>query len=146
MDLLSKIAELPSLDVYTLRWGLRKHSIDVDCIDQFRLSDEKVKELRPFVARVTRPLSKFLYGDASSKLPGKEALAAPQNKEFDDAARARLGELAKSLNISIVELPDYLEKFGDVYLAYSYFKSNFQENGPKINKMKLWANDIAQHS
>jgi hypothetical protein len=146
MDLLSKIAELPSLDFYTLRWGLRKHSIDVDCIDYFRLSDEKVKELQPFMAQITRPLSKYLYGNNSPRVFGKQALDTSGHKEIESAARIRLMKLAESLEISINELPDYLEKFGDVYLAYSFFQSYFKENGPKINQMKLWADDAAQNS
>ena len=51
---LGKLAELPSYDVYSLRIMLREQEIPVNDFAEFRLSDNKTRELNEYMRSFTR--------------------------------------------------------------------------------------------
>ena len=59
---LGKLAELPSYDVYSLRIMLREQEIPVNDFAEFRLSDNKTRELNEYMRSFTRPLLLKVYG------------------------------------------------------------------------------------
>ena len=59
---LGKLAELPSYDVYSLRIMLREQNIPVNDFAEFKLSDNKARELNEYMRSFTRPLLLKVYG------------------------------------------------------------------------------------
>tara|TARA_B100000676_G_C17756563_1_gene669366 strand:- start:30 stop:413 length:384 start_codon:yes stop_codon:yes gene_type:complete len=62
-QVLGKLAELPSYDVYSLRIMLREQEIPVNDYDELRLSAGKQRELDQYMGAFTRPLIVQVYGN-----------------------------------------------------------------------------------
>ena len=60
--MLRKLAPLPSYDVYSLRILFRQEGIEVNSIEDLKLSDSKVSELTAYMTQFTRPLIQDIYG------------------------------------------------------------------------------------
>jgi hypothetical protein len=57
-----------------------------------------------------------------------------------------LDVVAANLEISVKELPNYLQEFGELFLSVSYFESIFREYNPKLDQFLLWAEDGVKNS
>lgn len=133
--LLAMLARMKSFDIYTLRIQFREMHIDTESFDSLRLSPEKVAELTPYMKEFTQPLIDRIYGpadDSGTDVNGLGELVnlfAVPNKE--DALR-NLRLMAEKLNISLREVPKFLEDYGDVYLSIAYFKDCLDALIPQI--------------
>jgi len=128
--ILRKLSHLSSYDVYSLRISLREKDIPVNDFSALQLSDEKKQELSGYMHNFTQPLLQKIYGTDDLEV-----------KEFDDlinlfrnpdvkTAREKLNDMAKMLSIDIMEIPKFLEDYGDIFLSLAYYKQNLDELAP----------------
>ena len=120
--ILRRLVLLPSYDVYSLRITLRENKIPVNDIEALKLTPEKAEELTRYMVMFTRPLMKMVYADESVAVNSYDALLHLFRDPNVARARERLETIAKSLGISVLEVPRFLEDYGDTFMSLSYYK------------------------
>ena len=130
LTILRRLAMLPSYDVFSLRISLREAGIPVNDFAALRLTPEKAKELTQYMTMFTRPLIRIIYGEESVNINSFEDVVKLFRDPDVRKAKARLEVMAKSLNISVLEVPRFLEDYGDTFLALSYFRHALDRLGP----------------
>ena len=120
-NLIVALSALPSYDVYSLRLGLRELGIPVDESEYLKLSEDKVAELSGYMQAFTRPLVGLVYGDE-----------ADPDQDFGDimrlfvnpdvkGAKSKLQSLADALDVDLIAIPTFLQRYADVYLSLAYY-------------------------
>lgn len=142
--LLRRLSQLPAFDPYTLRIGLRQAGVDVLNLDAFQLSTAKKRELMPLMRNITRPLMQHLYGERGGDENDIESLIERIANPDTPKVRKRISAMANGLGITIDQLPDMLESYGDTYLALSYYRSYFRYCLPAVNRMLSWVGDVKE--
>ncbi|GHD59543.1 hypothetical protein GCM10017083_43890 [Thalassobaculum fulvum] len=146
MALLRRIGQLPALDPYTLRIGLRQAGVDVLSLEALQLSPAKRAELLPLMRNITRPLIVHLYGDGRAAADDLDGIIRLIAYPDTPRVRARIRSMAEALQISVDALPDMLEDYGDTYLALSYYRSYFQYALPVIGRILEWMREVRTES
>ncbi|MGD9638660.1 MAG: hypothetical protein AB7U85_06335 [Alphaproteobacteria bacterium] len=123
--LLNKLKTLPGYDVYSLRILFRQLAIPINEFDALKLSDKKAKELASYVSKFTRPLILSIYGDDQGEIKDYEDLVNILRNPDTKKVRKKLNLMASKLNISIDEIPGFLESYADLFLSVSYFEKCF---------------------
>ena len=122
LAVLRRLALLPSYDVYSLRISLRAHKIPINNFEGLRLSKEKMEQLTEYMMMFTRPLLQMIYADDKVEIATYDDLM----KLFRDPdivrARERLERLANQLKVPIMEVPRFLEDYGDTFMSLSYYR------------------------
>lgn len=131
--LLRKLAMLPSFDVYSLRILFRDNGITATTGDVFKLSPTKVKELASYMISFTRPLIKEIYQDGEMNISSFDELLALFRSPDRKKAHERLDVMAKKLGIEIIEIPKFLEDYGDIFLSFSYYRQCLDGIVPSID-------------
>ena len=119
---LRRLSLLPSYDVYSLRISLREHGIAVNDFSSLRLSPDKAKELTKYMVMFTRPLMKMLYGEDGVNIESYDDLLKLFRDPDIKKARQRLEQMADSLNIEVMDVPRFLEDYGDTFMSLSYYR------------------------
>lgn len=121
MALLRKIELLPSFDVYSLRILLRTSAIDIADSSALALSKAKVESLSPYMANFTKPLIAEIFGNdvLDSSYTGILDLF---RRGSAGEVRERLEKTAARLGIGILDIPDFLENYADVFMSLSYYR------------------------
>ncbi len=119
---LRRLVLLPSYDVYSLRISLRDNGIQVNDHASLQLSPEKVEELSRYMVMFTRPLLKLVYADDSINVQSYDDLLRLFRDPDISKARERLENMAKSLDVPIMEVPRFLEDYGDTFMSLSYYR------------------------
>jgi hypothetical protein len=140
--MLRKLALLPSFDVYSLRISLRELGIRVNDLAALNLSDRKKAELSRYMKAFTEPLITRIYGDEDLKINGFDDVIGLFADPNVAKARARLQAMAESLGIGIMEVPKFLEDFGDVFLSLSYFRSCMDHIEPIVDDFSVAIDDL----
>ncbi len=135
IDLIEKLAELPSYDVYSLRLELRRLGVDVEGRDALRLSHRKQTQLAEYMTIYTRPLIVHIYGGERSGINDIDQLLNLFRVPDVETTRRNLVALAAKLKVDIEQLPTFLEDYGDVYLSLSYYQNCLDENVPIVKSM-----------
>jgi len=133
--ILQKCAGLPSYDVYSLRITLRKQGIPVDDVRAFQLSKKKVSELTEYMRTFTLPLVREVYGEKNINERGYGDILSLFRHPDNDQARKNLQEMARKLKISVIEIPAFLEEYGDVFLSLSYYHRCLDEIVPAMENL-----------
>ena len=133
LTLLRKLALLPSFDVYSLRILFRDNAIPITTSDVFQLSQSKVTELSSYMMSFTRPLIKEIYQDADLKITSFDEVLALFRTPDRKVAHERLDLMAKKLGIEIIEIPKFLEDYGDIFLSFSYYRQCLDGIAPVID-------------
>ncbi|MDR3438676.1 hypothetical protein [Telmatospirillum sp.] len=120
--IIRQLALLPSYDVYSLRISLRQLHIQVNEHATLRLSPDKADELSRYMIMFTRPLTRIIYGDDGVEVKNYEDLIRLFRDPDVAKARERLINMAKTLSIEPMEVPDFLENYGDTFMSLSYFR------------------------
>lgn len=130
--LIMAVSNLHSFDVYSLRIELRRLGVNVENVENLKLSKHKCAELTQYMESFTAPLLKQIYGDTHANIESMaqlvEMFAAPDKTE----ALENLNLMADKLRISLMEVPDFLEEYGDIFLSLAYSKNCLEELVPKI--------------
>ena len=119
---LRRLALLPSYDVYSLRISLRAHKIPINNFDGLRLSEEKMGQLTEYMMTFTRPLLQMIYADDQVQIKTYDDLMRLFRDPDVARARERLDRLAKQLRVPIMEVPRFLEDYGDTFMSLSYYR------------------------
>lgn len=130
--LVSVMCRLHSYDVYTLRIQLRKLGINVENFDQLKLSKEKSEELTTYMKTFTMPLIKQIYGETSSDIEDVNQLIGMFSSPDKDEALKNLKLMAGKLEISLSDVPKFLEDYGDVFMSLAYYKNCLDNLIPKV--------------
>lgn len=120
---LKRLAALPSYDVYTLRVELRNIGIAVNDHAQLKLSKKKNDELTEYMRDFTRPLIQQVYADSDTSITDVRQIIDMFKNPDKGQAMENLKRLARSLNVSLPEIPRFLEDYGDIFLSLAYFKN-----------------------
>ena len=131
--LLRKLSLLPSFDVYSLRILFRDNAIPITTGDVFSLSPAKVKELSSYMMTFTRPLIQEIYQDADLNISSFDEILALFRTPDRQKAFERLDLMAKKLGIEIIEIPKFLEDYGDIFLSFSYYRQCLDGIAPSID-------------
>lgn len=143
--LLRKLSYLPSYDIYSLRISLREQGIVVNDHSKLQLSPEKAKELTKYMTLFTRPLINIIYGDESVNVESFEDMVKLFRDPDVKKAKARLEMMAKSLNIGMMDVPRFLEDYGDTFLSLSYFRHCLDRLDPYITSVLESLDAIRKH-
>jgi hypothetical protein len=122
LAIIRRLALLPSYDVYSLRISLREHGIPVNDYSALKLSPEKASELTHYMILFTRPLMKLIYADNAVEINSFDDILHLFRDPDVKKAKARLEQMAQSLNIDVWDVPRFLEDYGDTFLSLSYFR------------------------
>ena len=132
--MLRKLAQMPSFDVYSLRIKLREHGIKVEDEDELKLSPEKIKDLTECMSTFTHPLIAEIYGtdniDISDLSDIMKLFRDPDIKK----AKEKLEQMADKLGIELMEIPKFLEDYGDIFLSLSYYQQCLDRIEPVIEE------------
>ena len=121
LAIIYNLAPLPSFDVYSLRRSLRDHGIPVNNYNDLKLSEEKNRQLTGYMSRFTMPLIKEIYGDDAANLTRFEDIIGLFKDPDVKKAIARLKQMAEKLQITIDQIPLFLENYGDIFMSLSYY-------------------------
>ncbi len=126
------LSTLSSYDVYSLRIELRRLGIDVNDHKALTLSEEKNKELAGYMKSFTGPLLQEVYGSENTDIGDFNQLvsmfASPDRAE----AQRNLEKLANKLEISLFEVPAFLEDYADTFLSLAYYKDCMAQVVPDV--------------
>jgi len=140
--LFRKLAPLPSFDVYSLRISLRELGINVNDLSALQLSDQKKLELGKYMKAFTEPLIAKIYGGENLELNSFDDVLSLFSDPDVTKVRARLEALAKELKIELMEVPHFLEDFGDVFLSLSYYRSCMDQVEPIVDEFSESIEDL----
>jgi hypothetical protein len=121
LSILYTLAALPSFDVYSLRRSLRDCGIAVNNHNALKLSEEKNRQLTGYMSRFTMPLIKEIYGDDSKGITRFEDIVGLFKDPDVKKALNRLKVMAEKLQITIDQIPRFLENYGDIFMSLSYY-------------------------
>ena len=130
--LLSKLAPLPSYDVYSLRILLRDNGISVNDTDALKLSDHKNRELTDYMKQFTRPLILQVYGEEDINIQDFSDVIALFREPDIQKAREKLKVMAAKLDLRLEDVPKFLEDYGDIFLSLSYYRQCLDQIAPAI--------------
>lgn len=133
LAMLRKLALLPSFDVYSLRILFRENNIPITDESVVKLSDAKIAELTSYMMTFTRPLIKEIYQDGEIDVKTFEDVLALFRSPDRKKAHERLDQMAKKLGIEILEIPKFLEDYGDIFLSFSYYRQCLDGIAPAID-------------
>ncbi len=70
----------------------------------------------------TRPLIAEIYGSEDMDIENFEQVIALFRDPDVKKAKEQLEVMAKKLDIELIEIPKFLEDYGDVFLSLSYYR------------------------
>ena len=129
---LQSLALLNSYDVYSLRIELRKLGINLGDHSQLALSDNKSRELAGYMKGFTGPLMQQVFGNSDAEVQDFDQLINMFKSPNKEEALKNLNILADKLQIDLMEVPRFLEDYGDTFLSLAYFKECLDDVVPKV--------------
>jgi len=130
ITILRKLARLPSYDVYSLRVAMREQNIPINDIDALKLSKAKSQELAGYMKDFTFPLIREIYGGSDVEVKDFNDLVNLFRNPDIKMAREKLDVMSKRLDIDLMELPRFLEDYGDIFLSLAYYKNCLDNIAP----------------
>ncbi len=143
MAVLESLGKLQSFDVYSLRIELRRIDIGFSDFDCLALSAKKQTELAAFMRTFTRPLIARVYGDERNDVKDVGEIIKMLAQPDRQAAIKQLQRLADELNVTIMEVPGFIEQYGDIFLSLSYYRNCLDELRKEIPVFLSWMNEIS---
>ncbi|MFP6748303.1 MAG: hypothetical protein VCD66_11985 [Alphaproteobacteria bacterium] len=134
LDILRPMELLHSYDVYSLRIELRRLGIPLADQSGLQLSERKSKELTSYMTEFTRPLLQQIYGGSDAEIEDMDQLLAMFKSPDKGEAIKNLRMIADKLGIDLMEVPLFLEEYGDVFLSLAYYKGALDEIIPRVTK------------
>jgi hypothetical protein len=145
--LVARMGLLQSFDVYSLRIHLRSLGIEVEDISHLRLSDSKRRELDRYMRQFTRPLMDIICEETGiTGLTSTADMVALFNGQVGEHALQNLKNLSRKLKIILSKLPDFLTDYGDVFLSLAYFKDQYDNVRPRVERFLLRMEKARQDS
>lgn len=133
MQMVLKLGPLPSYDVYSLRRSLRGLGIEVNACKALKLSDHMQRSLTNYMTRFTGPLIRQVYGDADCQVQRFDDLLTLFRDPDPKKALTKLRQMAERLRIPLDYIPKFIEDYGDIFLALSYYHHCLDGLGPLLD-------------
>ncbi len=133
ISILRKLARLSSYDVYSLRVQLREQDVQVNDFAELKLSPDKSKELGGYMKDFTHPLLMEIYGSDDMEIKSFDDILKLFREPDVTKAREKLDQMAQRLDINIMEIPRFMEDYGDIFLSLAYFKQCLANISPIVN-------------
>lgn len=130
---LRQLALLPTYDVFSLRILLRKLGISVRDNAALKLSPEKNAELADYMTKFTRPLILQVYGDSDLSIHNFDDIVHLFRDPDVRKAKEKLRVMAQKLSIDMMEIPQFLEDYGDIFLSLSYYRQCLDRIQPLLD-------------
>lgn len=130
--ILRKLGMLSSYDVYSLRVLLREQDIPVNDFNELKLSPEKSKELGSYMMEFTHPLIMEIYGSDDVNIQNFDDVLKLFRNPDVKVAREKLDQMAQRLNIDILEIPSFMEDYGDIFMSLAYYKKCLADISPVV--------------
>ena len=134
LKLIKSLSTLPSYDVFTLRMELGRMGVGVSQASTLKLSDEQCRALAPYMRRYTTPLASAMFWDGVVETVGAHDLMAIVASPDPQKTRDNLKRFAQALDISIAEVPAFLEDYTDFLMSATYFQSNANRIEPLMTR------------
>lgn len=132
-NLIWKLSMMPSFDVYSLRILLRENSIVLAEDSLLRLSPEKIQELTPYMAAFTRPLLQEIFGKAEVEVDSFDSMLGIFRNPDVKKVQGRLELMSQKLGIGVLDIPNFLEDYADIFLSLSYYRQCLDSIVPTID-------------
>ncbi|MEQ8398477.1 hypothetical protein [Thalassobaculum sp.] len=142
LEILHPLADLNSFDVFSLRNSLRDLKIDVRSATDLQLSPAMEGRLTEYMKSFTRPLVTNVFGTPNDAVESSGQIIHMFTNIDRDVALRNMRKIAQMMGITIVEIPAFLEKYGDIYLSLSYFRRCLDEIVPKFDQFTEWMAEI----
>ncbi len=145
-NIVRRVGELQSFDVYSIRICLRNMGIKVDNTEYLCLSEAKQQELQTYIRPFTDRLIHQVYGDGGAPEVGEVTDVSALFHDPDiNAAREKLENIADSLSIPLTDVPKFLEDYGDIYLSVAYYRSCLDKVRPIVDDFLAATQEIQNH-
>ena len=131
IGILHKLSQIPSYDVYSLRVMLRKQGIDVADLAHLKLSPAKQNELNKFMQVFTRRLIQEIYGVNSAIRDFDDVIALFRDPDIQTAME-NLRKMAGKLEISLDQIPHFMQDYGDDYMSICYYRHCHELISPQL--------------
>lgn len=141
VQLLQRVAVLPSYDVYSLRILLRACDITVGDKSSLSLSPGKMESLNAYMAKFTRPLVVEVFGEDTNAEQFTDIISMFRNCSAE-TVRERLAMMAEKLGIDIAGIPKFLEDYADIFMSLSYYKQCLDQLLPQVENFMTALADI----
>lgn len=138
-EILTRVADLNSFDVFSLRIELRRLEIKVDEHESLRLSESRAEELSAYMRDFTRPLVQQIYGTEEAQVNGMGDLISMFQSPDKEMVLNNIMKMAERLEVHPTEVPEFLEEYGDVFLSLAYYKDILDDLVPRLER---FANDM----
>jgi hypothetical protein len=132
--ILRKLSVLHSYDIYSLRITLREHGIPVNENVALKLSDKKQAELGSYMRSFTMPLIMQIYGSEDVSIKSFSDVVNLFKDPDVKKARDKLQMMADKLEIGLMDVPRFLEDYGDIFLSLSYYRNSLDNMMPIVNE------------
>ena len=137
LEMVQALGELPSYDVYSLRRELRELGIDVADGEELRLSRGMEAKLSAYMQSFTRPLIAAIYGEHQTNGQSLEDVVRLLHDPDVETAQDNLRALASRLEIGVLAIPDFLSRYGDLYLSLAYYDFCLDQIRPALAELRL---------
>ncbi len=142
LEVVTSLCKLSSYDVYSLRIGLRKLGINVEEHEHLRLSQPMVARLSDYMSVFTKPLVAAVYGDTSKSAGNHNDMLKLFMSPDKDVAKNNLQKLSEMLEISIADIPAFLQDYGDVYLSLAYYQYCVDTYHEQMAEFFVWLDEL----
>lgn len=132
--IMRKLAVLQSYDIYSLRITLREQGIPVNDDVALKLSDDKQAELAGYMRSFTMPLIMQIYGSDDVQIQSFSDVVGLFKDPDVRKAREKLQQMAEKLDIDLMDVPKFLEDYGDIFLSLSYYRNSLDNIMPIVNE------------
>jgi hypothetical protein len=143
--MMRKLAYLPSYDVYSLRINLREQDINIDDLSSLQLSKAKNNELSEYMTDFTRPLIMQIYGDDEMDVQSFEDVIKLFRDPDVKKAIAKIQVMSQKLGINPEDIPNFMEKYGDIFLSLSYYRECLDSIEPIVTEFLDGMNDLKKN-
>jgi hypothetical protein len=141
IDLLQRVAVLPSYDVYSLRILLRAGGVSIADRAALNLSPAKIESLSAYMTTFTRPLVEEIFG-AGTNVADFTNLVSLFRDCSAETVRIRLATMAQKLGIPVPGIPKFLEDYADIFMSLSYYKQCLDQLLPQVQTFMISLADI----
>lgn len=142
LEVLHRLGDLNSFDVFSLRNSLRDLKIDVRSASDLQLSGSMEEKLTEYMKSFTRPLVVNVFGATNDNIKNSGQIIHMFTNIDRDIALKNMRKIAQMMGITIADIPDFLEKYGDIYLSLSYFRQCLDEIVPKFDQFTEWMAEV----
>jgi hypothetical protein len=144
-NILIKLGELSSYDVYTLRGALRKMGLDATPPDALDLSFDMKEALHTYTINFIRPIVINIFGHEFANQNKGQSLSDIFKSSDPQVVLKNLTLMSQKTSIPIDKIPDFLEKYSDTFMSVAYFRYLYDMNEPEIRRCIDWLNETKNY-